>query len=118
MIEFEGWRTQDELKPYFERAPIFILASVRSSRKEAEGQGLVLPEGMLNGESGYLVPEKDPVSLAEAIVRLLQEPETWPELGRTGRRYVEQEYDLEIRNDALVLLYQTMAAREPLPVAL
>jgi hypothetical protein len=47
-----------------------------------------------------------------------QEPESWPELGRAGRRYVEQEYDLENRNDALIRLYEKVAARKPMPAAL
>jgi colanic acid/amylovoran biosynthesis glycosyltransferase len=94
--------------------------------QEAQAAGLpiiatrhgALPESMLDGKSGYLVPEKDPESLARMIAKMAQEPETWPELGRAGRRYVEQEYDLEIRNDALIRLYETVAVRKPLPAAL
>jgi colanic acid/amylovoran biosynthesis glycosyltransferase len=136
MIGFEGWQTHGEIKPYYEEAHIFILASVRSSRGEAEGQGLVLqeaqaaglpiiatrhgalPESMLDGESGYLVPERDSDALAKAIAKMAQETARWPELGRAGRSYVEREYDLEIRNDALIRLYETVAARKPLPAAL
>jgi colanic acid/amylovoran biosynthesis glycosyltransferase len=94
--------------------------------QEAQAAGLpilatshgALPESMLDGKSGYLVPEKDPDSLAQAIAKMAQETETWPEFGRAGRNYVEQEYDLENRNDALIRFYETVAARKPLPAAL
>jgi colanic acid/amylovoran biosynthesis glycosyltransferase len=137
VVGFEGWQTEGEITLYFEEAHIFILASVWSSRGEAEGQGLVLqeaqaaglpviatrhgalPEGMLEGRSGYLVPERDPQALAQMIAKLAQESEIWPRLGWAGRDLVEREYDLEIRNDALIRLYETVAAaRKPLPAAL
>jgi glycosyltransferase involved in cell wall biosynthesis len=41
-------------------------------------------------ETGLVVPANDPISLREAIGRLLREPETCDRLGREARRYVER----------------------------
>ena len=84
--------------------------------QEAQAMGLPVvcsrhngfPESILDGQSGFLVPERDVDALAACLGKLLQSPETWPEMGRRGRAYVEAEYDLEKRNDALVALYRAL----------
>jgi len=44
-----------------------------------------LQEVVADGETGLLVPREDPGALANAIIRLLQEPEAASELGRNAR---------------------------------
>ena len=44
------------------------------------------------GENGLLVPPKDPISMAEAIIRILQEPGLAAQLSKNGRQKAEQ-YD-------------------------
>jgi PEP-CTERM/exosortase A-associated glycosyltransferase len=44
-----------------------------------------------DGETGFLFGAGDPASLAAAIERVLGERARWPEIGRTGRRFVETE---------------------------
>jgi colanic acid/amylovoran biosynthesis glycosyltransferase len=79
-----------------------------------EGQGLVLqeaqalglpvvstlhngiPEGVLNGKSGFLVPEKNSKSLAERIIALLQDKELRQKMGETGRQFVREKYDIPV----------------------
>ena len=36
-----------------------------------------IPEVVRDGESGYLVPERDVEALAEKLDKLINEPETW-----------------------------------------
>lgn len=45
-----------------------------------------------DGENGLLVPPKDPISMAEAIIRILQEPGLAAQLSKNGRQKAEQ-YD-------------------------
>jgi colanic acid/amylovoran biosynthesis glycosyltransferase len=61
-----------------------------------------------DGKSGFLVPEKDADTLAEKLTYLIEHPEIWPEMGKAGRTYVEQHYDIEKLNDQLVLLYHRL----------
>jgi len=52
-----------------------------------------LPEGMMPGRSGLLVPERDVEALAEALNSLIEHPELWPAMGREGRKFVEEHFD-------------------------
>jgi glycogen synthase len=47
-------------------------------------------ETVVDGETGLLVPPADPRALAEAINKLLRDPEMARQFGRNGRRRVEQ----------------------------
>ncbi len=49
-----------------------------------------------NGVNGLLVPVRDVEALAEAILRLLNDPKLRARMGREGRRIVEREFSLEI----------------------
>ena len=52
-----------------------------------------IPEVILDGKSGLLVPEKDVDALTDRIEYLVTHPETWEAMGRAGREHVEKEYD-------------------------
>jgi colanic acid/amylovoran biosynthesis glycosyltransferase len=58
-----------------------------------------LPEAVLHERTGLLVPEHDPEALAEAIERLLTDPELGARLAAEARRRVEARFSLE-RNAA------------------
>ena len=45
------------------------------------------PEVVLEGKTGFVVPPGDPVRLAEAICRLLRDPELRQRMGRAGRQW-------------------------------
>ncbi|HEY0792707.1 MAG TPA: glycosyltransferase [Chthoniobacterales bacterium] len=132
-VRLLGWRTDPEVREIYARSHLFVLSSVEAANGDIEGQGMVLqeaqamglpvvcsrhngfPEGILENESGFLVPERDADALAACLTTLLQRPGTWPEMGQRGRAYVEAEYDLEKRNDALVALYDELRARRARP---
>ena len=46
-----------------------------------------------NGVNGYLVPVKDVKALAEAMIRLIQDPALRERMGKAGRAKVEQEFE-------------------------
>jgi glycosyltransferase involved in cell wall biosynthesis len=54
-----------------------------------EGEAAAL---VRSSESGLVVPPEDPAALAEAIVRLRDDPELRQRLGRNGRALVEERY--------------------------
>ncbi len=109
------------------RAHLFVLASV-SVEGDQEGQGLALqeaqaaglpvvatrhgalPEGMVPGKSGFLVPERDVEALAERLTFLLAHPELWPALGRAGRGFAEARYDIRALSRQLTQIYETAIA--------
>jgi len=67
-----------------------------------------IPEIIQNGKSGFLVPERDVVALAEKLIYLIEHPEIWPNMGRAGRAHVEVNYDINKLNDRLVEIYQQL----------
>ena len=46
----------------------------------------------MHGKTGLIVPAGDPRALAEAVTRLLREPEWARQMARTGRRWVEERF--------------------------
>jgi starch synthase len=46
-------------------------------------------EVVVDGETGILVPPSNPGKLAEALTRLLNDPDTRRRMGQAGRRRVE-----------------------------
>jgi colanic acid/amylovoran biosynthesis glycosyltransferase len=126
-VTLVGWKSQEEVRLLFARSHIFVLASVLSSDGDFEGQGMVIQEAqamglpvvctnhngfsesMLEGQSGFLVPERDADALARTLETLIGQPNLWLEMGKKGRAFVEAEFDLGKRNDALVELYRRMS---------
>ncbi len=125
-VKLLGWKNQNEIRQLYSDAHLFILSSVTASDGDQEGQGLVLleaqamglpvistlhngiPDSVLDGQSGFLVPEKDINALAERLEYLIEHHELWPEIGRAGRRYVEENFDIHKLNDRLIKIYQQL----------
>lgn len=125
-VKLLGFKTHDELQQLYADAHIFILSSVTSADGDKEGQGLVLqeaqamglpvlstlhngiPDGVLDGESGFLVPERDVDALAEKLNYLIEHPELWSEMGKAGRTFVEEHFNIDKLNDRLVEIYQNL----------
>jgi len=53
-----------------------------------------------------LVPEKNVDALAGAIKKLILNASSWPQMARTGRRFVEAKYDMKIIAPQLVAVYK------------
>jgi colanic acid/amylovoran biosynthesis glycosyltransferase len=68
------------------------------------------PEGVLEGKSALLVPERDPRATADALYHLIENPQIWPEMGQAGREFVEANYDIRNLNNQLVSLYHQLIA--------
>jgi colanic acid/amylovoran biosynthesis glycosyltransferase len=65
-------------------------------------------EGMRHGETGLLVPPRDPGALAAAIAWMIEHPEALGVMGSAGRRLVEEQFNLSRLNDQLVEVYGMM----------
>lgn len=129
-VSLVGWKTHDETLNLVSTANILLAPSViavngdeegiPNSAKEAMAMGLPvvatehggIPELVEDGASGFLVPESDVDALAERIKYLIDHPESWRVMGRTGRDKVEKEFNIDLLNDELVdLYYQTATQR-------
>jgi glycosyltransferase involved in cell wall biosynthesis len=68
------------------------------------------PELVRDGETGLLVPPRDPAALAAAIRALLGNPSRARALGAAGRRLVEARFSTRAKVDRLDALYRRVAA--------
>jgi len=105
-IRFVGGVPNEEVPEYLRAMDIFVVPSVMESETfgvaavEAQSCGLPvvaskvggLPEVVLDGKTGLIVPPKDSASLAEAIGLLIEKPELRERLGNQGRRFVLKNY--------------------------
>jgi len=122
-IKLLGWQTQLDIARLILESNIMIAPSVTSAEGDQEGIPVILMEALAtglpvittkhsgiselvqDGKSGFLVPERDVDSLVEKIKYLIEHPEIWPGLGRAGRKYVEEHYDINKLNDRLEKIY-------------
>jgi colanic acid/amylovoran biosynthesis glycosyltransferase len=127
VVTFHGSRSESEVREFFSRAHFFVLTSVNVQGDE-EGQGLVLqeaqasglpivatrhggfPEGIARANWPWLVSERDVPALTQAFREMIAARDQWPELGRAGRAFVEQRYDVRTLNQRLVEIYENCMA--------
>ncbi len=64
------------------------------------------PELVVDGETGLLVPAGDVDALADALRRLLDDPELAARMGEAGRRRVEERFTAERMVERVLELYE------------
>ena len=125
-VKLLGWRHQEEIIELMKHTDVFIAPSVVGGDGDEEGIPVVLmealaqgmpvlstqhsgiPELVQDGESGFLVPERNVEALADKLEFLIKHPEIWSEMGRKGRKHVERYFDIDKLNNRLVELYQLL----------
>jgi colanic acid/amylovoran biosynthesis glycosyltransferase len=123
-IKLLGWKNQKEIIEILDETHLFIAPSITAedgnqdapvnTLKEAMAMGLPvigtlhggIPELVEAGISGFLVPERDADAIAEKLHYFIEHPEVWEQMGKAGRTYVEEHYDMNKLNDELVEIYQ------------
>jgi len=123
-IRLLGWKVGEEIELLLKRAHLYILSSVTDAEGNMEGIPVSLMEAMAvglpvistfhsgipelveNGESGFLVPEKDIDAMAEKLEYLVGKCALWGEMGREGRRQVEENFNIKKLNQRLIKIYQ------------
>ena len=118
-VEFTGSLDQDAVIGHTRDAHVFLFPSVAMPDGKQESMGVAameamacgvpvigartggIPELVLDGQCGFLVPEKDPAAIAGAIAKFLDNPGMLSTMGAAARKHVEQEHDLEKQNRSL-----------------
>ena len=122
-VHFVGFLSQTDLRRLFESSHLFVHPSevaidsnqegVPNSMLEAMASGLPvvatmhggIPEAVTDGVSGLLVPERDHLRLANALVTLVENPALWSDLGRTASQMVTTEFARGRQIEALESAY-------------
>jgi rhamnosyl/mannosyltransferase len=125
-VRMLGPLPNDERAAYYHAADVFVLPSI--SRGEA--YGIVLLEAMAcgtpvistelgtgtswvnrNGETGLVVPPRDPVGIAEAVNEILGDDAMRATMSDNARRRVRDSFTLGKMLDAHASLYESVAAQ-------
>lgn len=65
-------------------------------------------EAVVQGETGLLVPDKDAASLAEAIMKLIDDPQLQRKFGDNGRQRVQEVFDIATHVSKVEELYKEL----------
>ncbi|CAG7647754.1 glycosyltransferase [Paenibacillus allorhizosphaerae] len=133
-IEFKGALSHQEVAEQLEKAHLFCLPSKKDSMgnqegipnalKEAMACGLPvistfhagIPELIDDGINGHLVAENSSKKLADKLIGVIRQPETWQQLGWNARTKIESEFNRKAQIGKLEQLFDriihTHEARE------
>ena len=126
-VRFLGYRT--DLQRLMAAADLVVLPSISEGLPLAAIEALAaarpvvatetggIPEIVLNGQTGLLVPPCDSVALAEAMHRVLSDPALALRLGTNGRLFVEQHFDVRVQIERTMALYRDVTSKAATPSA-
>ena len=128
-VRFLGALPHADVLRHVRRAAMLVLPSVRTPTGRVEGLGMVLleaaatgvpvvasrvggiPEGVLEGRTGVLVPERDADALRAGMAGLLDQPDLRRRMGAAARLLVQQRFDLRRQCETLEGYYDAVRAR-------
>ncbi len=118
-VRLLGFR--DDLLNVFRSLDLFVIPSVEGDTipqvvMQAFAMGLPvvstetgsIPDAVRNGETGFVVPPRQAEPLAERIAVLVHDPPRGKEMGKAGRRMVEDEFSLDRMIDKLESVYHSI----------
>ncbi|TES90014.1 MAG: glycosyltransferase family 1 protein [Candidatus Cloacimonadota bacterium] len=113
-VEFIGNVTYSQTPFYYKMCDLFIMPSrYIKAKKDVEGFGLVyleanffgkpviagrsggVPDAVIEGVTGFLVDPENPKEIANAIIKLFENPDLAKKMGEQGRRRVMEEFTWE-----------------------
>lgn len=135
-VQLLGVRSQEEIKELLGQADVFALASIVDSAGASDILPTVIteamacalpvlsttvagiPEMVVDGTTGLLVPPKDAPALADAIARLAGDADLRRDFGQAGRQHAENLFSLDRTAAVLGERFQSLADADRLPKAM
>jgi colanic acid/amylovoran biosynthesis glycosyltransferase len=126
LVSFPGFIPYNRVSEVFGSADVFVMSSAVHSTGERDGIPNVImealmhrvpvvatdvcgiPEVIQDGVTGFLVPQKDPSAIANAIIKMVQDRESALEMAGKGRSLVLREFDQERNARKIFDLYQKL----------
>jgi glycosyltransferase involved in cell wall biosynthesis len=119
-FEFMGPQDSDTVRAMLQRTKVFALPSIIDDEGHMDGLPIALleaaasglpmvstavagiPDIVVDGVTGIIVPQRDPEALAEAISRLLADPNLRERMGQAARQLVEGEFSREVSGQRML----------------
>ncbi|HOY08708.1 MAG TPA: glycosyltransferase family 4 protein [Candidatus Omnitrophota bacterium] len=122
-VRFVGSVDHAEIQKYYSACDIFVLPSIFEGRATVIVEAILskkpivstdvsgLREWLVNGETGFVVPRKDPKALADKVVFLLNNPDKIVSFGRKG--YEVAQKNLKVIGDisSMIALWEKTAVQ-------
>jgi len=123
-VDFTGFVSDEELAELLAGCKIFCLPAIVDQKGDTEGLGVVLiealahkkpviasntggiPDIIVNNLTGILVPPGDSQSLADAMLKLINNRRLRQRLGTEGERYVRRKFSWSRIIDRVVAIYR------------
>ncbi|MGD1908069.1 MAG: glycosyltransferase [Leptolyngbyaceae cyanobacterium] len=127
---FEGRQPPHVVKDWMGRSCTLVAPSITTLQGETEGLPIVIleamamglpvvssihagiPEAIIDGETGFLRPERDVEGIAIAVQQLLQDAAVWQRFSKAGRQRVEETFNLQANTRKLEQLYDKVLAKD------
>jgi glycosyltransferase involved in cell wall biosynthesis len=124
-VTFLGAVPYENVTRVLREVDIFVMPSVYDSETlgvaALEAEAMEIPvvasavggvgEAVLDGDTGILVPPREPEALATAILGLAAAPERAQAMGRRARRFVQEHYEWRGCVERMEELYKRVAAK-------
>jgi glycosyltransferase involved in cell wall biosynthesis len=128
-VEFAGSTNHAGVRRYMADADVLLHCSITPPSGDIEGipnvvveaQAMGLPvvathhggivEAVRDGETGYLVGEREVMPLVEVLASLVKDRDKRLEMGRAARAFVERDFNLAAQVSQHVAIYQELAAQ-------
>jgi len=125
-VRLLGALGHEEVLSWMRKAAMLVLPGIRTATGRVEGLGMVLleaaatgvpvvgsrlggiPECVVDGRTGFLVPERDEGALASRMGELLDDPSRRRRMGAEGRALIERRFDVHRQTEALESLYDAL----------
>lgn len=98
------------LPSHHEGMPISIIEAMAAGLPIVATHVGGIPDMVTPGQTGLLVPPKNPLALAEALVQVLEDDQGRLQMGIVARHYASQAHDVRGYVDTLVAVYESVAA--------
>ena len=127
-VTFAGFLSKEDLQTEYSLCDVWVNPGIVDSWGDAEGLGVGsieaynyckpviasavggIPDTVIDGETGYLVPEKNSEKLADAICDLLADPAKAKRFGRNGNRFAERTFSWQNIISRMEDLYRLVGA--------
>jgi glycosyltransferase involved in cell wall biosynthesis len=128
-VKLTGALEQRSVRRLYRDSDIFALACVIARNGDRDGMPTVLieamacgipvittpvtgiPELVIDGETGFLVPQRDATALADTLQRLMSNAELRACVGQNARQRAVEDFDVQRNAAILVGLFQEMVKR-------
>jgi colanic acid/amylovoran biosynthesis glycosyltransferase len=123
-----GAMDQQFIRDTLQQADIFLMTSTHDEEGRRETQGVVtgeaqacglpvvafngggIPYTMIDGKTGFLSEEKDYISMADHVEKLILDPVLRKKMSANARQFVVEHYSLESSAAKMQKIYQKLIA--------